>query len=74
MSLVSVKRKEAGLTMTEVARRANMLLTKLWKIEHGERYLRVNDVAVLARAIGCQPSELIPALDEDDVEKEPVDG
>jgi transcriptional regulator with XRE-family HTH domain len=41
MSLVKEKREEAGLTMSEVARRAEMRLTKLWKIEHGELRLLV---------------------------------
>lgn len=69
MTLVTLKRKEAGLTMSEVARRANMLLTKLWKIEHGERRLTAEDIPVLARAIGCAPSDLIPSLDDSPAEE-----
>jgi len=65
MSLVKAKREAAGLTMSEVARRANMRLTKLWKIEHGALRLKVDDVPRLARAIGCHPSELIPDYDEE---------
>ena len=64
MSLVTAKREEAGLSMSEVARRANMLLTKLWKIEHEQYRLLAADVPALARAIGCQPSDLLPALEE----------
>lgn len=63
MSLVREKREAAGLSMSEVARRANMGLTKLWKIEHGELRLKVDDVPRLARAIGCAPSELIPDME-----------
>jgi len=64
MSAVSIKRKEAGLSLSEVARRANMLVTKLWKIEHGERRLMAADVLPLAQAIGCDPRDLLPALEE----------
>lgn len=66
MSLVKAKREEAGLTMSEVARRANMRLTKLWKIEHGERRLFADEVARLARAIGCDKADLIPDVEEEE--------
>lgn len=64
MSLVKTKREEAGLSIAEAARRAGMLTTKLWKIEHGERRLTVEDCARLAIAFGCQPQELIPTFPE----------
>ena len=64
MSLVTAKREEAGLSMAEVARRINWVHTKLWKIEHGERRLLAEEVPVLARAIGCDPSDLLPSLAE----------
>ena len=60
-ALIRHKRTEAGLSMSEVARRADMLLTRLWKIEHGEYYLRAEDVTKIARAIGCDPRDLLPA-------------
>ena len=60
-ALIRSKRTEAGLSMSEVARRADMLLTKLWKIEHGEYYLRAEDVPKIARAIGCDPRDILPA-------------
>lgn len=66
MSRVAEKRKEAGLSMTEVARRAHMLVTKLWKIEHGELRLKADDVPVLAKAIGCDPRDLLPCLPEEE--------
>ena len=65
MSLLTKKRKEAGLSMTECAQRAGMDLSKLSRLEHGHLKLKVNDVLILSRAIGCQPSELIPALDDE---------
>jgi transcriptional regulator with XRE-family HTH domain len=65
MSLVRRKREEAGLTQTEVAKRAHMTGSKLSKIESGALKLKVDDVLVLARALGCKPSELIPDLEEE---------
>lgn len=64
MSLVTREREKAGLSMSEVARRARMHFSTLWKIEHGQRKLYVNEVALLAQAIGCQPSALIPDIAE----------
>lgn len=60
--LVTQQREQRGLSMSEVARRAKMPLTTLWKIEHEERKFVVDEVARLARAIGCQPSDLIPDI------------
>jgi len=64
MSLVRIQRKQAGLSMTEVARRSRMHLPTLCKIEHGQRKLKADEVARLAHAIGCRPSDLIPELEE----------
>ncbi len=65
MSLLKAKRQQAGLSVSELARRVNMGMTRLWKIENGELRLKVDDVARLARALGCQPSDLIPPLDDE---------
>ena len=59
-TLIRSKRTEAGLSMSEVAKRADMLLTKLWKIEHDEYYLRAVDVPKIAHALGCDPRDLLP--------------
>jgi len=62
MSLVQVERERAGLTLSELARRTGMHLSTLSKIENGKRKLSVNEVARIARAIGCAPSALIPDI------------
>jgi transcriptional regulator with XRE-family HTH domain len=64
MSLVREQREKCGLTMTELAELAGMTLSKLSRIEGGHRFLKVNDVLLLAQALKCQPSELIPLLPE----------
>lgn len=65
MSLIRQRRLDARLTMTEAAKRACMPLTTFWKIEHGEREIRVSEISRLARALGCQPSDLIPMHEEE---------
>ena len=62
-SLVKACREAAGLTMSEVARRSGLSISKLSKIEHGTHRLKVDDVPRLADAIGCDVRALIPKLD-----------
>lgn len=73
MSLVRTQREAAGLSLSEVARRAGMLVSKVWKIEHEELALKARDIAALARAIGCDPRELIPPETPAHPEKETAD-
>lgn len=63
MSLVKGKREELGITLTELARRANIGLSKLSKIENDQLKLKVDDVSKLARALGCDPRDLIPVFE-----------
>lgn len=65
MSLLTKKREEAGLSMTELAARAKMDLSKLSRLEHGHLKLKADDIVTLARAIGCKPGALLPDLDDD---------
>lgn len=62
--LVRTRRENAGLSLTELSRLSGLSISKLSKIENGKLKLQINDIAVLARAIGCMPSELIPDLDD----------
>lgn len=65
MSLVREKREAAGLSISEVARRAKMLGTKVWKIEHGERRLTLEDAARLAEVLGCEVTDFLPQSKEE---------
>ena len=65
MSLIQRQREAAGMTMTEAAKRANMSLSRFWKLEHGLLKLKVDEVAFLARALYCKPSDLIPTIEDD---------
>jgi transcriptional regulator with XRE-family HTH domain len=60
MLLVKARREEAGLTLTEAARRADMLCSKVWKIENDQRRLTLVDAARLAAAIGCDLEDFLP--------------
>jgi transcriptional regulator with XRE-family HTH domain len=68
MSLVRIQREQRGWTMTALAARAGMSLSKLSRIESTQRKCKVDDVLRLARALGCRPSALLPELDEDSQE------
>ena len=62
MSLITTKREEAGLSMTECARRAGMDLGKLSRLERGLMPLKLPDIALLARVLGCDTKDLVPSL------------
>jgi len=64
MSPVREKRKEAQMTMTELARRLEMRLPRLSKIETGKQRLLAQEVPAFAAALGCNPVDLIHAQEE----------
>ena len=63
MSTIRSKREAAGLTITELAARAQMSLSKVSRLENGILELKVRDLRVLARVLGCEPGELIPDIE-----------
>lgn len=62
MSPLRAKREQAGLTLTELATRAHMELSKLSRIERGILKLKVEDLQILARVLGCDTGEIMPKL------------
>jgi len=64
MSPLRAKRKEAHMTMTELARRLEMRLPRLCKIETGKQRLLAQEVPAFAAALGCNPMDLIPEQQE----------
>jgi transcriptional regulator with XRE-family HTH domain len=52
-------RKRAGLTMTELAERADTSRNQIYKLEVGERQLTLDWIHRLAPAIGCRKEELL---------------
>ena len=70
MSLLTKYREAAGLTKTECAKRAGMDLSKLSRLEHGHLRLKVDDVVILARVLGCHVEDLILATNEPEIPQE----
>ncbi len=62
MSLVKLRRQQAGMSQAELAKHAHMTASKLSKIENGHLKLKVTDVLLLARVLGCDPGELMPKV------------
>ena len=61
MYSLRAKRQQAGLTMTELATRAGLELSKLSRLERGILKLKVDDLIALAEVLGCDVNELIAA-------------
>lgn len=74
MSLLKKRREHAGISLTELSNLSGFSISKLSKIENDKLKMQINDVARLARAIGCQPSDLIPILDDAADAVEELDG
>jgi len=64
MSVVRTKREAAGLGQEELAKIAKISVFKLNRIERGRQPLQVEDAIDLARALKCDPIELLPQLQE----------
>ncbi len=60
MSPLRARRLQAGMTLTELARRADMVPERLSRLERGLQKLTVDDVLRLAFELGCELSEIMP--------------
>ncbi len=60
MSPLRSRRLQAGMTLTELARRADMVPERLSRLERGLQKLTVDDVLRLAFELGCELSEIMP--------------
>jgi len=56
------KRKEAGLTQAEVAKRLNRHQSYIANVEGGQRRVDVVELVYLARALGFSPAEAVAAV------------
>jgi len=64
-SLLVAKRKELGLTQTQVAERLEKPPSYVAKYELGERRLDVLEFLDVAAAIGFDPSEIVRLLESE---------
>lgn len=55
-------RRESGLSQEEVAARAGLHRTYVSSVERGLRNVSVENIFALARALGCDPSDLLASL------------
>ncbi|WP_029084443.1 helix-turn-helix domain-containing protein [Bradyrhizobium sp. th.b2] len=62
IALIIEKRKAAGLTQSDVAKKLRRYQSIVANIESGERRIDVIEFLELAEAIGFDPGELIGAL------------
>lgn len=56
---IAAVRKRAGLTIDELAERAGLSTTYVWRMERGERNVSLKNLQKLADALGVAPSDLI---------------
>ncbi len=64
---ISAVRKRAGLKIEELAERAGLSTTYVWRMERGERNVSLKNLQKLADALGVAPSELIESKPVADV-------
>jgi transcriptional regulator with XRE-family HTH domain len=61
-------RRNAGLSQEELAERCHMHRNYVGGIERGERNPSLQNIALLALALGVTPSELFAAITDADIE------
>jgi transcriptional regulator with XRE-family HTH domain len=57
---VRAKREGLGLTQEKLAEKADLHHTYIGSVERGERNIALENIVVLAKALGCSPKELMP--------------
>lgn len=63
------KRQEAGLSLTKLSSATGMSVAALSKYESGKLKVRVDQLPMLARALGLTPVQLAAAIFEQDGEE-----
>lgn len=57
---VRMRRFELEINQEELAERANLHPTYVGSVERGERNIALENIILLARALGCSPKDLMP--------------
>jgi transcriptional regulator with XRE-family HTH domain len=57
-------RTSAGLSQEELADRAGLHRTYISSIERGQRNVSLENIFVLAKALGAQPGELLKSIEQ----------
>ena len=53
-------RSEADLTQAQVAKRVGLSRTSVTNIERGTQHISLHQLFLLASAVGCEPTDLLP--------------
>lgn len=63
-SRITAKRVAIGVSGRALALAAHMSDSTICRIEHGDHGPSVESLILIARALGCDPGELLPTLEE----------
>jgi transcriptional regulator with XRE-family HTH domain len=63
VALIAARRRAGKLTQQQVADRLGKPQSYVAKVEGGERRLDVIEFVAMAKALGCEPKELLDALE-----------
>ena len=56
---IRLRREALGLSQESLAQKAGLHRTYIGSVERGERNVGLDNIIAIARALGCQPSELL---------------
>jgi transcriptional regulator with XRE-family HTH domain len=54
------KRHQIGMTIEELAEAAGLHHNYIGSVERGERNIALENIIVIAKALGCSPKDLMP--------------
>lgn len=58
--IVRAKRHEAKLSQEQLAEKADLHPTYVGSVERGERNIALENIVILAKALGCSSKDLMP--------------
>jgi transcriptional regulator with XRE-family HTH domain len=61
-NLLRQKRKEKGISQEELAFQSGLHRTYVGSVERGERNLSLENIFIFAKALSCNPKDLIPEV------------
>jgi transcriptional regulator with XRE-family HTH domain len=64
---IKKRRLELGISQEELAHLCNLHRTYIGSVERGERNVSLLNITVIAKALKCNPNELLDCLNGDNV-------
>lgn len=62
---LAAARERAGLTQADLARKLETDVSTIWRVEHSERSLLVEELLAYARELGVRASTVVRAIEND---------